>query len=144
MGKFVNILEVVRRAVALAASNPGTSVPLDLSIERNEATKKFSVCLWDGIGRQKIRCKQQFDSEEEADVCYHWLEDHIKADGSAAVGTALFVGFPATMAESDFSRPCIIGYSSSPSRCGPAAVAERSIARSPGSRARSVCTCQGL
>ena len=30
--------------------------------------------------------------------------------GSAAVGTALFVGFTATMAESDFSRPCIIGY----------------------------------
>src|SRR5882757_4736543 len=55
--------------------------------------------------------------------------------GSAAVGTALFVGFTATMAESDFSRPCIIGYGSSPSRCGPTAVAERSIARSPGSRA---------
>ena len=32
-----------------------------------------------------------------------------------------------------FSRPCIIGYGSSPSRCGPAAVVERSIARSPGS-----------
>src|SRR6266511_1436891 len=28
-----------------------------------------------------------------------------------------------------FSRPCIIGYGSSPSRCGPAAIAERSIAR---------------
>src|SRR5947208_10931371 len=48
------------------------------------------------------------------------------------------------MAESDFSRLCIIGYGSSPSRCGPAAIAERSIARSPGSRARSVCTCQVL
>jgi hypothetical protein len=31
----------------------------------------------------------------------------------------LFVGFTATMAESDFSRPCIIGYDSSSSRCGP-------------------------
>jgi len=31
----------------------------------------------------------------------------------------LFVGFTATMAESDFSCPCIIGYGSSPSRCGP-------------------------
>jgi pimeloyl-ACP methyl ester carboxylesterase len=31
------------------------------------------------------------------------------------------------MAESDFSRPCIIGYGSSPSRCGPAAAAERSL-----------------
>src|SRR5260370_27052027 len=46
-----------------------------------------------------------------------------------------------TRSISDFSRPCIIGYGSSPSRCGPTAVAERSIARSPGSRARSVCIC---
>src|SRR5215510_11887819 len=68
----------------------------------------------------------------------------LRSTGSAAVETALFVGFPATMAESDFSRPCIIGYGSSPSRCGPAAFAERPITRSPGSRARSVCTCQGL
>src|SRR5580693_5940494 len=28
-------------------------------------------------------------------------------------------GFTATMASSDFPRPCIIGYGSSPSRCGP-------------------------
>ena len=39
--------------------------------------------------------------------------------GSAAGCPALFVGFPATMAESDFPRPCITGYGSSPSRCGP-------------------------
>ena len=38
---------------------------------------------------------------------------------SAADRSALFASFPATMAESDFSRPCIIGYGSSPSRCGP-------------------------
>jgi hypothetical protein len=31
----------------------------------------------------------------------------------------LFTGFTATMTESDFSCPCIIGYGSSPSRCGP-------------------------
>src|SRR6266566_5247249 len=72
------------------------------------------------------------------------LASALRSTGSAAVETALFVGFPATMAESDFSRPCIIGYGSSPSRCGPAAIAERSIARSPSSRARSVCTCQVL
>src|SRR6516165_8769997 len=72
------------------------------------------------------------------------LAPALGSTGSAAVGTALFVGFTATMAVSDFSRPCIIGYGSSPSRCGPTAVAERSSARSPGSRARSVCTCQGL
>jgi hypothetical protein len=57
------------------------------------------------------------------------------ADCSAAGCSALFAGFTATMAGSDFSCPCIIGYDSSSSRCGPAAVAERSIARSPGSDA---------
>ena len=31
----------------------------------------------------------------------------------------LFASFTATMAGSDFSCPCIIGYGSSPSRCGP-------------------------
>src|SRR6266436_9253674 len=55
------------------------------------------------------------------------LAPALGSTGSAAVGTALFVGFIATMAESDFSRPCIIGYGSSPSRCGPAAAAERSL-----------------
>ena len=39
--------------------------------------------------------------------------------GSAAGCPALFVGFTATMAESDFPRSCIIGFGSSPSRCGP-------------------------
>src|SRR5437588_6040749 len=37
----------------------------------------------------------------------------------AASCSALFAGFTATMAGSDFSCPCIIGYGSSPSRCGP-------------------------
>jgi hypothetical protein len=40
-------------------------------------------------------------------------------DCSAAGRSALFAGFSATMTESDFSCPCIIGYGSSPSRCGP-------------------------
>jgi hypothetical protein len=34
-------------------------------------------------------------------------------------GATLFAGFTATTAGSDFSCPCIIGYGSSPSRCGP-------------------------
>src|SRR4030088_1198703 len=38
---------------------------------------------------------------------------------SAADRSALFTGFTATTAGSDFSRSCIIGYGSSPSRCGP-------------------------
>ena len=40
--------------------------------------------------------------------------------GSATGRPALFVGFAATMTESDFSESCIIGFGSSPSRCGPA------------------------
>jgi hypothetical protein len=39
--------------------------------------------------------------------------------GSAAGCPALFVGFVATMPESDFSGSCISGYGSSPSRHGP-------------------------
>ena len=40
-------------------------------------------------------------------------------DCSAAALSALFAGFSATMTESDFPRPCIIDYGSSPSRHGP-------------------------
>src|SRR5437588_811146 len=39
--------------------------------------------------------------------------------GSAADCSALFADFQATTAGSDFSGPFIIGYGSSPSRCGP-------------------------
>ena len=45
----------------------------------------------------------------------------LRSTNSAADPSALFVGFPATMAGSDFSCPYIIGYGSSPSRCGPSA-----------------------
>ena len=53
-----------------------------------------------------------------------------------------FAGFTATMEGSDFSPPCIIGFGSSPSRCGPKFSWPE--ARSPGSRARSLRTCWGL
>src|SRR5262249_34938316 len=62
-----------------------------------------------------------------------------------ALASALFVGFPAPIAGSDFSRSCIIGYGSSPSRRGPAAIdraVERELSRFP--ETRSVCTCQVL
>ena len=39
--------------------------------------------------------------------------------GSAADRSALFTGFLATMAKSDFPRPCIIGYGRVGSRRGP-------------------------
>ena len=45
--------------------------------------------------------------------------------GSAVDRSALFVGFTATMAQSDFPPPCIIGFGSSPSRCGPPALSSR-------------------
>ena len=48
------------------------------------------------------------------------------------------------MAESDFSGSCIIGFDSSSSRCGPAAFLRWPNPRSPGSRAKSFHTCQGL
>src|SRR3954447_8585517 len=47
------------------------------------------------------------------------LVSALGSPGSAAGCPALFVGFTATMAGSDLSRPFIIGYGSSPSRCGP-------------------------
>ncbi len=43
----------------------------------------------------------------------------LRSTSSAADHSALFVGFAATMAEFDSPSPCIIGYGSSPSRCGP-------------------------
>jgi hypothetical protein len=52
-----------------------------------------------------------------------------------------------TMAECDFSRSCIIGYGFSPSRRGPEQHTLRSCwptVRSPGSRTKSLRTCQGL
>src|SRR6266576_276676 len=47
------------------------------------------------------------------------LAPALGSTGSAADRSALFTGFTATTAGSDFSRSCIIGYGSSPSRCGP-------------------------
>ena len=63
---------------------------------------------------------------------------------SAAGCPTLFAGFIATTTESDFSGPFIIGYGSSPSRCGPARYCGWSGPRSPGSRAKSVRACQVL
>jgi hypothetical protein len=46
---------------------------------------------------------------------------------SAFVADTLFVGFPATIAECDFSRSFIVGYGSSPSRRGPEQDAKPSL-----------------
>ena len=47
------------------------------------------------------------------------LASALRSTGSAAGCPALFVGFAATMAESDFPGPFITGYGSSPPQCGP-------------------------
>ena len=68
----------------------------------------------------------------------------LRSTGSAAGRPVLFAGFVATMAESDFSGSCIIGFDSSSSRCGPAVFLRWPNPRPPGSRAKSFHTCQGL
>src|SRR5438034_5187323 len=72
------------------------------------------------------------------------LAPALRSTGSAALGSAadrsawgcsaLFAGFTATMAWSDFSCPCIIGYGSSPSRCGPPYSANATQHRRPDTR----------
>ena len=47
------------------------------------------------------------------------LASALRSTGSATGCPALFVGFLAIMAESDFPGPFTIGYGSSPSQCGP-------------------------
>jgi hypothetical protein len=59
------------------------------------------------------------------------LASALRSTNSAADRSALFAGFTATMASSDFPRPCIIGYGSSPSRCGPPAFNRRPDVGSP-------------
>src|SRR6478736_3945879 len=80
---------------------------------------------WDTLARfcaRRVLCWPAFPSAPA-----------LGSTGSAADCPALFVGFVATMAGSDFSRPCITGYGSSPSRCGPARQAPvgREISRFP-------------
>jgi hypothetical protein len=112
---------------------------------RSAVNRSFFLCLaacrtrssaWDTLPRfcaRHVLCWLAFPSAPA-----------LGSTGSATGRPALFVGFVATMAGSDFSRPCITGYGSSPSRCGPAAKYRRPDTRSPGSRTGSIRTCQGL
>ena len=69
----------------------------------------------DTLARRCVRCVRG--------CCAFPLVPALGSAHSAAAEAALFAGFIATMAESDFSGPYIIGYGSSPSRCGPVAEA---------------------
>jgi hypothetical protein len=110
---------------------------MNLSFFRFLATSRtrFSAC--DTLSRccaRRVLCRPAFPSASA-----------LRSTNSAASCPALFIGFLFTTTESDSSRPCIIGYGSSPSRRGPLRAHSRwSGARPPGSRARTVCTCQGL
>src|SRR5271166_1950047 len=113
---------------------------------RSAVNRSFLLCLaacrmrssaWDTPARscaRSVLCWPAFP-----------LVPALRSTNSAAVGTALFVGFSrrmppafvriATISGSDFSCPCIIGFGSSPSRRGPdSPKAIRSDARSPGFR----------
>jgi len=85
------------------------SLPADLSQSMDGAATRASA--WVTRARPCVRCV----------LCSpaFLLVPALGSTGSAAGCPALFVGFTATMAESDFPRSCIIGFGSSPSRCGP-------------------------
>jgi hypothetical protein len=65
---------------------------------------------------------------------------------SATSKLVLFADFIGTTSECDFSSSYIIGFGSSPSRCGPSmhTATGGQAGDSPGSRTRSVRACQGL
>ena len=69
-------------------------------------------CVWYVLCRSAFPLVPALRSTGSATACS-------PADCSAKTCAVLFAGFPATMAGSDFSCPCIIGFGSSPSRCGP-------------------------
>jgi hypothetical protein len=68
----------------------------------------------------------------------------LRSTGSAAVETALFARFRATLGRSDFSIALIVGYGLRPSRQPPGHDWRGGRWRSPGSRAKGFCACQGL
>ena len=62
----------------------------------------------------------------------------LRSTNSSADRSALFVGFIATMTGSDVPRSCVIGFGSSPSRCGPVLATGRTRDL-PGSNAIPSC-----
>src|ERR1700693_4669635 len=68
----------------------------------------------------------------------------LRSTSSAAAEAALFARFHATSGRSDFSLALVIGYSLRPSRQRPGHDWRGRRWRSPGSRAKGFCACQGL
>ena len=72
------------------------------------------------------------------------LAPPLRSTGSAAAEAALFARFSATSGRSDFSLALIVGYGLRPSRQRPGHDWWGQRWRSPGSRAKGFCACQGL
>src|SRR4029450_393958 len=72
------------------------------------------------------------------------LAPPLRSTGSAATEVALFARFLATSGRSDFSIALTVGYGLRPSRQRPGHDWRGRRWRSPGSRAKGFCACQGL
>src|ERR1700730_2734845 len=72
------------------------------------------------------------------------LAPPLRSTDSAAAEAALFARFLATSGRSDFSLVLIVGYGLRPSRQRPGHDWRGQRCRSPGSRAKGFCACQGL
>src|SRR4051812_36131070 len=99
---------------------PGRNIKTSVTFSPTSLPLPFFPCLarsrtrpspGDTLTRLCVRCV--------CGSCLFPLAPSLGSPGSASGGPELFVGFAATVEGSDFSRLCIIGYGSSPSRCGP-------------------------
>ena len=85
--------------------------PWVINDESHEAASRTQSSLWGTFIRRSVRhvcCSPMFPSVLP-----------LGSTNSAPSRPGLFAGFIATMKRSDFSCPCVIGFDSSPSRCGP-------------------------
>jgi hypothetical protein len=118
---------------------PSTPAAASRRNEKNAARKLSGLRWWSSaVNRSSFRCLAACRTRSSAWVtrsrfCARGVRRRstfssvpaLGSAGSASGCPALFVGFTATMAGSDFPRPCTIGYGSSPSRCGPSAASRR-------------------
>ena len=129
----INGIATRAAGVTITAGTPITAHPPHRS-ERAPSSTRLPPRVSDGEAVCRMRSNARATlSRSSARRVLYWsafpLAPALRSTGSAAGRPALFVGFIAVMAGSDFSRPYIIGYGSSPSRCGPARRAAADQAR---------------